>query len=75
MALIRQIVTIYKNYDYKTQVLVASVRHPQHVVEAALAGGHICTMPYAVFQQLAKHPLTDIGLKKFLADWDAMGKK
>ncbi len=75
MALIRQIVTIYKNYDYKTQVLVASVRHPQHVVEAALAGGHICTMPYSVFQQLAKHPLTDIGLKKFLADWETMGKK
>ena len=75
MALIRQIVTIYKNYDYKTQVLVASVRHPQHVVEAALAGGHICTMPYAVFQQLVKHLLTDSGLKKFLADWDAMGKK
>ncbi len=75
IALIRQIVTIYKNYDYKTQVLVASVRHPQHVVEAALAGGHICTMPYAVFQQLVKHPLTDSGLKKFLADWDAMGKK
>ncbi len=75
MALIRQIVTIYNNYDYKTRVLVASVRHPQHVVEAALAGGHICTMPYSVFQQLVKHPLTDIGLKKFLADWDAMGKK
>ena len=75
MELIRQIVTIYDNYDYKTQVLVASVRHPQHVVEAALAGGHICTMPYSVFQQLVKHPLTDIGLKKFLADWDAMGKK
>jgi transaldolase len=75
MELIRQIVTIYDNYDYKTQVLVASVRHPQHVVEAALAGGHICTMPYSVFQQLVKHPLTDIGLKKFLADWDAMGKR
>lgn len=75
MELIRQIVTIYNNYDYKTQVLVASVRHPQHVVEAALAGGHICTMPYTVFQQLVKHPLTDIGLKKFLADWDTMGKK
>lgn len=75
MALIRQIVTIYNNYDYKTKVLVASVRHPQHVVEAALAGGHICTMPYSVFQQLVKHPLTDIGLKKFLADWDAMGKR
>ncbi|MCC2640641.1 MAG: talC [Nitrospira sp.] len=75
MELIRQIVTIYDNYDYKTQVLVASVRHPQHVVEAALAGGHISTMPYSVFQQLVKHPLTDIGLKKFLADWDAQGKK
>ncbi len=75
MELIRQIVTIYDNYDYKTQVLVASVRSPQHVVEAALAGGHICTMPYSVFQQLVKHPLTDIGLQKFLADWDAMGKK
>ncbi|MEC4891128.1 MAG: fructose-6-phosphate aldolase [Nitrospira sp.] len=75
MELIRQIITIYKNYDYKTYVLVASVRHPQHVVEAALAGGHICTMPYSIFQQLVKHPLTDIGLKKFLADWDAQAKK
>jgi transaldolase len=75
MHLIRQIVTIYKNYDYKTLVLVASVRHPQHVVEAALAGGHICTMPYAVFQQLVKHPLTDLGLKKFLADWESAAKK
>ena len=71
MALIRQIVTIFKNYNYPTQVLVASVRHPQHVVEAALAGGHICTMPFGVFQQLAKHPLTDTGLKKFLSDWEA----
>lgn len=71
MALIRQIVTIFKNYDFKTQVLVASVRHPQHVVEAALAGGHIATMPFSVFQALFKHPLTDIGLKKFLADWNA----
>jgi transaldolase len=75
MELIRQIVTIYKNYDFKTFVLVASVRHPQHVVEAALAGGHICTMPFAIFQQLVKHPLTDIGLKKFLADWETQNKK
>ena len=75
MELIRQIVTIYKNYDFKTYVLVASVRHPQHVVEAALAGGHICTMPYSIFQQLVKHPLTDIGLKKFLADWESATKK
>jgi len=75
MELIRQILTIYKNYDYKTFVLVASVRHPQHVVEAALAGGHICTMPFTIFQQMVKHPLTDSGLKKFLADWDAQTKK
>jgi transaldolase len=75
MELIRQIMTIYRNYDYKTQVLVASVRHPQHVVEAALAGGHICTMPFSIFQQMVKHPLTDIGLKKFLADWEAQAKK
>jgi transaldolase len=75
MELIRQIVTIYKNYDYKTYVLVASVRHPQHVVEAALVGGHICTMPFGIFQQMVKHPLTDIGLKKFLADWDAQNRK
>jgi transaldolase len=71
MELIRQIIAIYQNYDYKTKVLVASVRHTMHVVEAALAGGDICTMPYSVYQQLIKHPLTDIGLKKFLADWNA----
>jgi transaldolase len=75
MELIRQIVTIYKNYDFKTYVLVASVRHPQHVVEAALAGGHICTMPFSIFQQLVKHPLTDLGMKKFLTDWNAQLQK
>lgn len=75
MELIRQIITIYKNYDYKTLVLVASVRHPQHVVEAALAGGDICTLPYSVFQMLFKHPLTDVGLKKFLDDWKAKGQQ
>jgi len=75
MELVRQIMTIYKNYDFKTYVLVASVRHPQHVVEAALAGGHICTMPFAIFQQMVKHPLTDAGLKKFLADWESQNKK
>ena len=75
MELIRQILTIYRNYDFKTQVLVASVRHPQHVVEAALAGGHICTMPFSIFQQMVKHPLTDSGLKKFRADWEAQAKK
>lgn len=75
MELIRQILTIYRNYDFKTQVLVASVRHPQHIVEAALAGGHICTMPFSIFQQMVKHPLTDSGLKKFLADWEGQAKK
>ncbi len=75
MELVRQSVTIYKNYDFKTLVLVASVRHPQHVVEAALAGGHICTMPFSIFQQLVKHPLTDLGMKKFLADWNAQPQK
>jgi transaldolase len=70
MELIRDIVTIYRNYQYKTKVLVASVRSPQHVVEAAKIGGDICTMPYTVYKQLVQHPLTDIGLKKFLADWD-----
>ena len=70
MELIRDIVTIFRNYQYKTKVLVASVRHPQHVVEAAKIGGDICTMPITVFRQLVQHPLTDIGLKKFLADWD-----
>ncbi len=69
MALIGQIVTIYRNYSFETQVLVASIRHPIHVVEAALMGASISTMPYAVFSQLIKHPLTDIGLERFLADW------
>jgi transaldolase len=75
MELIRQILHIYDNYQFNTQVLVASVRTPQQVVEAALAGGHICTMPYSIFQQLVKHPLTDMGLKKFLSDWEQMGRK
>lgn len=69
MELIRQVVTIYRNYHFETEVLVASVRHPVHVVEAAMIGAHICTMPFKVIDQLIKHPLTDIGLEKFLADW------
>lgn len=72
MLLIRQILTIYKNYGFKTLVLLASARHPQHIVEGALAGADICTMPFSVFQQLVKHPLTDIGLKKFLSDWEKL---
>ncbi len=70
MEIIRQIKTIYGNYGYKTEILAASIRHPMHVVEAALAGAHIATMPFPILQQLIKHPLTDIGLKKFLADWE-----
>jgi len=70
MELIRQICTIYRNYAYETQVLVASVRHPIHVVKAAMLGAHVVTMPAKVIGQLAAHPLTDIGLERFLADWE-----
>lgn len=69
MQLIEQIVTIYNNYGYQTEVLVASIRHPIHVVQAGLIGAHVCTMPFKVIDQLIKHPLTDIGLERFLADW------
>jgi transaldolase len=74
MDLIRQIVTIYKNYNYTTEVLVASVRNPLHLVEAALCGAHVSTIPFNVIQQLVKHPLTDSGLKKFLEDWEKVPK-
>lgn len=69
MDLVRDILTIYRNYGYPTQVLVASLRHPLHLVEAAKAGAHVATMPFAVLQQLLKHPLTDVGLERFLTDW------
>lgn len=69
MALIQQIVQIYQNYGYTTQVLVASVRHPMHLVEAALMGADVATIPFAVIEKLFKHPLTDIGLEQFLNDW------
>ncbi len=68
MDLIRQIVTIYKNYGFATQVLTASVRHPLHFVEAAMIGSHVATVPLKVIKQLLKHPLTDTGLAQFLAD-------
>jgi transaldolase len=70
MELIEQICTIYRNYDFETQVLVASIRHPIHVVQAGLLGAHVATMPPKVIGQLAQHPLTDIGLERFLADWE-----
>jgi transaldolase len=69
MELISQIVQVYKNYDYKTQVLVASIRHPLHLVEAALMGADVSTMPFSVIDKLFNHPLTDMGLEKFLSDW------
>lgn len=75
MDLIGQIVTIYHNYGYDTQVLVASVRHPLHVIDAAMMGADICTMPFKVIDQLIKHPLTDIGIERFLADWKKGQKK
>ena len=75
MDLVRQILEIYRNYGFQTQVLAASIRNPLHVVDAALAGAHIATMPFAVLEQLMKHPLTDAGLKKFLDDWNKAGAK
>jgi len=69
MDLVRQIKTIYDNYGFQTEIIVAAVRHPLHVLEAALAGAHVCTMSYDVMKMLYDHPLTDIGIKLFLEDW------
>jgi len=74
MELIEQICTIYQNYDFPTQVIVASVRSPIHVYESAIVGADICTIPYNVIKQLVSHPLTDNGIKKFLADWEKVPK-
>ncbi len=74
MDLVRQVVTIFDNYGYPTEVIVASVRNPLHVVDAALAGAHIATIPFSVIDQIVKHPLTDIGIEKFLADWKKLEK-
>lgn len=70
MWLVKEILTMYENYDFETQVLVASIRHPRHVIDAAKLGAHIGTMPADVLEKLVKHPLTDKGLAQFLADWD-----
>jgi len=75
MDLIAQIVQIYRNYDYQTEVLVASIRHPLHLVEASLMGADVCTMPFAVIDKLFNHPLTDNGLAKFLSDWKKLTDK
>ncbi len=75
MDLVEQIVAIYNTYGYDTEIIVASVRNPVHVLDAALMGADIVTVPYPVMERFITHPLTDIGLEKFLADWKKMGKK
>lgn len=74
MLLIDQVVTIYRAYDFDTKVLVASVRHPVHMVQAAQLGADVATLPFKILEQMYKHPLTDIGLERFLADWKKTGK-
>jgi transaldolase len=74
MELVEQILSIFDNYGFSTEVIVASVRHPMHVLEAAMLGADIATIPFGVIGQLAKHPLTDIGIEKFLADWKKVPK-
>jgi len=69
MALVEDILTIFDNYDFDTEVIVASIRHPRHVLEAAVMGAHIATIPFKVMKQLANHPLTEKGIETFLADW------
>lgn len=74
LELLAEIVEIYDNYGWKTEVLAASIRHPIHVVEAARMGAHVATLPFKVIEQLVKHPLTDKGLEQFLADWKKSGR-
>ena len=74
MELVEQILSIFDNYGFTTEVIVASVRHPMHVLEAAMLGADIATIPFGVIAQLAKHPLTDVGIEKFLADWKKVPK-
>ncbi|MHC4210390.1 MAG: fructose-6-phosphate aldolase [Planctomycetota bacterium] len=73
MEIIQQIRQIYDNYGFETKILTASIRHPQHMVQAALIGSDVATCPFKVIQQVTKHPLTDVGLKKFLEDWEKAG--
>jgi len=75
MDLVEQIMTIFDNYDFQSQVIVSSIRHPIHVLEAALIGADVATIPYKVIEQLVKHPLTDIGIERFLEDWKKVPKK
>jgi len=75
MEVVEQIVKIYANYHFSTEVLVASIRNPIHVLTAALMGAHVATMPYAVIKQLTQHPLTDVGIERFLKDWEKVPNK
>ncbi len=75
MDLVEQILTIYDNYDFDTEIIVASIRNPLHVLEAALIGADIATVPFKVIEQLIKHPLTDIGVERFLKDWEKVENK
>jgi transaldolase len=75
MAVVRDIMQIFRNYNFDTQVIVASVRHPVHVYQAAMAGAHIATVPFNVLELLVKHPLTDVGMERFLRDWEKVPKK
>jgi len=75
MRLVADILQIFRNYDITTQVIVASIRHPMHVVEAAKLGAHVATVPFSVISKLIKHPLTDIGIEQFLADWAKVPEK
>ena len=74
MDIVSQILEIYDNYGFETEVIVASIRNPLHVLDAAEMGAHVATIPFKVIEQLSKHPLTDIGLEKFLADWEKVPK-
>jgi transaldolase len=74
MGIVEQIITIFDNYGFETEVIVASIRHPLHVLEAALMGADIATIPFNVIEKLAKHPLTDKGIEMFLADWKKVPK-
>jgi len=75
MRLVADILQIFRNYDITTQVIVASIRHPMHVVEAARLGAHVATIPFPVISKLIKHPLTDVGIDQFLADWEKVPEK
>ncbi|MEK7678613.1 MAG: fructose-6-phosphate aldolase [Deltaproteobacteria bacterium] len=75
MELVRQILDIYDNYGFSTEVIVASVRHPLHVLDGALMGAHIATIPFKVLEQLSKHPLTDIGIDRFMKDWEKVPRQ